>query len=261
MIDLHCHLLPGIDDGPRDLAASLDMARMAVADGVLVTACTPHITPGVYNNDGESIQAGVDALVAALADAAIPLQLVAGADAHIAPDLAGRLAAGAVPTLAGSRYFLLEPPTNVPPPGLVSFVSSLTAAGYLPIVTHPERLAWIETRYDLIRGLVARGASIQLTAGSLVGRFGRRSRYWAERMLDDDIVHVIATDAHDTRDRPPRLSVGRDAVARRCGDARANLLVVINPLRILKDAAIHPASLSPDRPKRRIPVSSWGEWR
>ena len=97
MLDLHCHLLPGIDDGPADMAVSLAMARIAVADGITTTACTPHILPGVYNNDGAGIGAAIDHLREALAEAGIPLRLVAGADAHVAPNLIAGLSGGRSP--------------------------------------------------------------------------------------------------------------------------------------------------------------------
>src|SRR6185312_1248210 len=149
MIDLHCHILPGIDDGAPDLATSLAMARLAVADGITVTACTPHILPGVYNNSGAMIGAAVARLRVALAEAEIPLRLVAGADVHVAPDLVAQLGAGSALTINGSRYLLLEPPHHVLPPRLEDHIFHLQTAGYVPILTHPERLSWIDAHYRL----------------------------------------------------------------------------------------------------------------
>jgi len=235
MIDLHCHILPGIDDGAPDLAVALEMARMAVADGIVTVACTPHIMPGAYKNTGESIEAAVTRLAAALEEAAIPLHLVTGADVHLAPNLLHELRNGRVPTIGRSRYFLLEPPHHILPPRLHEFVFGLVAAGYVPILTHPERLSWIETHHDLIGRLASAGMLMQVTAGSLTGRFGRRARYWSQRLLDQEVVHLLATDAHGTESRPPVLSRARDVVADRFGDATAIRLVVTNPLRILEN--------------------------
>ena len=118
MIDLHCHLLPGIDDGAPDLATALAMARIAAGDGITVTACTPHLYPGMYENDGPAIRRAVAELQTRLEEAGIPLRLTLGADTHITPDLVTDLRSGRVPSLHDSRYFLLEPPHHVAPPRL-----------------------------------------------------------------------------------------------------------------------------------------------
>jgi protein-tyrosine phosphatase len=238
MIDLHCHLLPGIDDGAGELAVSLDMARMAAADGITTIACTPHILPGVYNNDGAGIDAAIERLRAALADAGIAVRLVAGADAHVSPDLIAGLSSGRVPTLNGSRYFLLEPPHHVLPPRFEEEVFAIRMAGYTPILTHPERLGWIEPHYGLIQALSRKGLWIQVTAGSLSGHFGRRARYWSERLLDDGLVQLLASDAHNAGRRPPILSVARDIAAKRLGDQAATSLVVTYPQSILDDIVV-----------------------
>lgn len=112
MFDLHCHLLPGIDDGSTDLAMSLQMARIAVDDGIRVTACTPHIYPGLYENTGPQIRAAVLALQAELDREGIPMRLVEGADVHLDHGLVEGIRSGRVPTIAGSRYLLFEPPTT-----------------------------------------------------------------------------------------------------------------------------------------------------
>lgn len=235
MIDLHCHLLPGIDDGAADLATALAMARAAVADGVHVIACTPHIYPGLYDNDSDGIRRAVAQLAAQLKRRQIPLQLVIGADVHLAPDLPERLHAGKAPTLHGSRYLLLEPPHHAMPPRFESAVFELATLGYVPVITHPERLTWIEGHYDVFRRLTERGVWMQLTAGALAGRFGRRPRYWGERLLDEGCAHLLATDAHDNGERAPRLAEGRDAAARRVGDAEAQRLVLERPQAILRN--------------------------
>ena len=243
MIDLHCHMLPGVDDGAPDLETALAMARLAVADGVTVTACTPHITPGVYDNEGPAILCAIAALQARLNDEGVPLTLTSGCDAHLAPDLADGLASGRVLPLAGSRYFLFEPPHHVAPPRLEETTLGLIDQGYVPVVTHPERLTWIEDHYETFLRLAAAGVWMQVTAGSLTGRFGKRPRYWAERLLDDGVVHIIATDAHNLRNRAPALAEGRAAAAARLGDAEATLLVETRPRAILDDA--DPLSVPP----------------
>lgn len=240
MIDLHCHLLPGIDDGAPDLATSLAMARIAVSDGITVTACTPHIYPGLYENTGAGIASAVAELQAALGAEGIDLRLVTGADAHLTIDLLAKVRSGAVPTLAGSRYLLLEPPHHVAPPGFEAAVFAVVAAGYVPVITHPERLTWIEEHHEVFSRLVKGGAWLQVTAGSLTGRFGADARYWGERLLDEGVVHLLATDAHRPTRRAPLLAEGRLAAEKWVGAQEAARLVLDRPRAILEDS---PATL------------------
>lgn len=247
MIDLHSHILPGLDDGAPDLAVSLAMARAFVADGVHVVACTPHILPGMYHNTGPHIREAVAALQAEIDRESIPLRLVAGSDAHVTPDMIAKLRTGEILALADTRYVLVEPPHHVAPARLDELFFSLLVADYVPILTHPERLSWIESQYSLVETLFDRGVWMQITAGSLTGMFGRRPKYWAERMLDEGRVHILATDAHEMKRRVPNLSQGRDAAAERVGFDEAEHLVVTRPEGIL--ANVSPASLpAPVRP-------------
>jgi protein-tyrosine phosphatase len=236
MIDLHCHLLPGLDDGATSLEAALAMARLAEQDGVEVTACTPHILPGLYENTGPAISVAVGKLAAELARAGIRLRLVTGADIHITHDLVAGLRSGRLPTLNGSRYFLLEPPHHVAPPRFEETVFSALAAGFVPIITHPERLSWLEAHYGVFRRLARSGVWMQLTAGSLLGRFGGRARHWSDRLLRDGLVHILASDGHDVEGRRPILANARKLAARRVGDDEATHLVATRPQMILDDA-------------------------
>ena len=233
MIDLHTHILPGIDDGAESLDVAVAMARAWVADGVTIVACTPHITPGIYANEGPGIRLAVAALQAALDADSIPLRLVTGADNHIVPDMAGGLASGHLLPLADTRYVLVEPPHHVAPVRLDELFFSLMLAGYVPILTHPERLHWIKQHYATIERLADAGVWMQVTSGSLLGAFGSAPKYWAERMLDEGRVHILATDAHNMRRRPPNLSRGRDAAAKKVGTEEAERLVVGRPQAIL----------------------------
>ena len=257
MIDLHCHLLPGIDDGARDQAVSLEMARIAVADGITTVVCTPHILPTVYDNVGPAIRAAVERLQAALTQARIPLRLLPGADVHIAPDLVDGLRRGRVLPLAGSRYFLFEPPHHILPPRLQDCVFELMTAGYVPILTHPERLAWIDQNYSVIQQLARAGMLMQITAGSLTGRFGGRARHWARRLLDEGLVDILATDAHDSRARPPRLSDACQLIAERCGGEEARKMVLVRPKAILDNLSPSQLPAGATREERPAP----GLWR
>jgi len=219
------------------------MARVAVADGITVTACTPHMMPGYYENTSDGVRAAVVALQAELDAAAIGLKLVTGADVHLVSGLAGSLRDGSKLTLADSRYFLFEPPHNTAPPRMAEAVFDCMAAGFHPLITHPERLRWIEEHYSLMVQMAEAGAWMQITAGSVTGRFGKRTQYWAERMLDEGLVHILATDAHNLRSRSPVLSEAVDAVSARLGEAAAKDMVLTRPLAVLDNAS--PASVPP----------------
>lgn len=254
MIDLHCHILPGIDDGSRSLEMSLDMARMAVADGITVTACTPHIYPGLYMNDAAGIVAARDALQRELDDKGIPLQLTTGADVHLVPGLLNGIRGGTIPCLHGSRYLLLEPAHHVAPPRFEESVFDLVASGYIPVITHPERLTWVEQHYDVFGRLVRQGAWMQITAGALTGLFGSRAKYWGERFLNDGLTHIIATDAHSSGRRVPIMSKARDIAERALGREEAELLVRGRPQKILENA---PASEVAPLPVIETRGKSW----
>lgn len=229
MVDLHCHILPGIDDGSGDLETSLKMAQIAVDDGIQIIACTPHIYPGLYENSKSGIRAAIVSLQAEFDQRSIPLRLVEGADVHLDPDLVKGIAVGRVPTLAGSRYLLLEPPHHVAPPRFQDEVFKLMVAGYVPVITHPERLTWIEDHYEEFQQLVEMGAWMQITSGSLTGRFGREPKYWGQKMLDDGLVHILATDSHHWEVRPPLLAEGREVAMRHVGAEEAERMVVTRP--------------------------------
>jgi protein-tyrosine phosphatase len=246
MIDLHSHILPGVDDGAKDMEMALEMARIAVADGIHTMACTPHIYPGMYMNDAAGIALARARLQAELDERGIALKLVVGADVHLVPGLLDGLRAGLIPTLHGSRYLLLEPSHTTPPPRFEDLVFNLVAAGYTPIITHPERLTWIENHYPVFVRLIQQGAWMQLTAGAFTGVFGPRAKYWADRFVVDGHAHILATDAHSAGRRRPQLTPALEVVRRLVGVDAATQLVVNRPQAILDDRVpvvpmVHPA--------------------
>ncbi|RTL82480.1 MAG: capsular biosynthesis protein [Hyphomicrobiales bacterium] len=268
MIDLHSHILPGIDDGAADLALSLEMARIASSEGVVVQACTPHIFPGVYNNTGPQIRAAVVELQREIDEAGIELTLVTGADAHMVPDMVGGLRNSTILSLADTRYVLVEPPHHVAPPRIDAFFFDLLAAGYVPVLTHPERLRWIEAHYETFVRLFRAGVWMQVTSGSLTGAFGARPKYWGERMLDEGLVHILASDAHGVRRRRPDLAAGRAAAEKWVGAEEAEQLVYLRPYAILENVdpssvrppagATHPGSYAAARAHQDMPARAHG---
>lgn len=238
MIDLHSHILPGLDDGANTIDVSIEMALRYLDQGVTCVACTPHIFPGLYPNTGAIIRHAALSLQERLDERGISLKLVCGADNHIVPDFVRLLKTDQLLALAATRYVLVEPPHHVAPIRLEALFFDILQGGYVPILTHPERLVWIEREYAKVITLAERGVLMQLTSGSLLGRFGKRPRYWAEKMLCEGFVHLLATDAHDNLRRPPDLLKGRDAVEKLVGPQIAEELVAVRPALVLSDSTL-----------------------
>jgi len=265
MIDLHCHLLPGIDDGPTDLATSLEMARIAVADGITTTFCTPHIYPGLYENNAVDIRHRVANLQLILQNQNIPLKLNFGADVHLVPGLLDGIRSGRVPTLGDSRYLLLEPSHHVCPPRFCEAVFELIGAGYVPVITHPERLPWAQDHLEDFFALARSGAWMQVTGGALMGKFGARTQRLAERFVGEGWTAVLASDAHTTNRRAPQL---REALARAgelVGADEARRMVLDRPQLILSnsppsDAPLPLALLATARPNAGIMQGRLSRW-
>ncbi len=232
MIDLHSHILPGIDDGARDWDETLRMCRMAAEDGVETLAATPHIVEGIYPNETPQIAAHLDELRRRL-DGAAP-EVILGAEVRVGANLVERLAAGTIPTLNGRSYLLLELPYDILPPGLDRLIFQLKVQGITPIIAHPERNLRIQQQPDLLAPLIRGGALVQVTAMSIAGEFGERVRACAETILRCRMAHLLASDAHNAAKRPPGLSRGVEAAAKLIGREAAEAMVSGTPRKVVE---------------------------
>ncbi|MDO9354633.1 MAG: CpsB/CapC family capsule biosynthesis tyrosine phosphatase [Solirubrobacteraceae bacterium] len=205
MIDLHCHLLPGIDDGPADVATALEQARAHVEAGIDTVVCTPHVSHN-HANTSAGIAEAVAAFQAALDGAQIPLAVKAGAEVSLSRAIEMDDDELTALHLGGSPYLLLEPPLGSEVPRLAQLVKGLASRGHKILVAHPERCAAFHRDDKLLAELVKDGAIVQLTAGSLAGDFGRTVQKLALSMASQGLVHVVASDAHDPTRRPPGLA-------------------------------------------------------
>jgi protein-tyrosine phosphatase len=202
MIDLHCHLLPGIDDGPRTIEESVALARAASAVGTRTIVATPHVS-WHYPNESATIARLTSEVNERLRSEGIALEVVAGAEIamtradEIEPEEIQRLALGSGP------WILLEPPFSPVATGLDGVVAQLSSAGHRVLLAHPERCPAFQREPETLESLVRAGALGSITAGSLVGRFGSRVRRFAQALVADGLVHNVASDAHDTIKRPP----------------------------------------------------------
>jgi protein-tyrosine phosphatase len=236
MIDLHCHFLPGIDDGPETLAQALDLARAAVADGIKHSVLTSHVHPGRYPNERHNLLAAIEGFAQEVARAGIALQLHLGCEARLCPELIDMLAENKVPflgTVDGYRVLLLELPYQLIPVGSMRFVQSLLKLKIRPLIAHPERNKAIMMQPDKVNEFAEAGCWLQLTAGSLVGRFGPQAQQTAFKIIDEGWHCVAATDAHNLQSRPPLLSEARAELQARYGVAIAHSMVLERPARIL----------------------------
>lgn len=231
-------MLPGIDDGARSLDVALEMARIAVDDGISVTACTPHLLPGLFDNPGPAVRRMIIDFKEQLVEAGIPLQITTGADVHLTPHTVSEIKSGHALTLNDTLYFLLEPPHITPPPGFFGAVTKIKDSGFIPVITHPERLAWIEPHYPVFQKLAHYGCLMQLTAGALLGQFGARAEHVSWRMIDEGLVDVVASDAHSAGRRRPVLSHARRLVESRFGPELSRKLFVETPACILSNRSV-----------------------
>jgi protein-tyrosine phosphatase len=252
VIDLHSHILPGLDDGAGDLGESLAMARAAVRDGVETIAATPHVSFD-YPVTPAQVSEGVSRLRDALAGAGIPLSVVRGAEIALSrlPELGD--AELRELTLGGGPYLLVECP-YAPAASLAELVFAVQVRGFRVLLAHPERSPNFQREPERLRSLVERGALCSVNAASLAGRFGRSVRAVAVRLFRDGLVHNVASDSHDAERRPPGTGGAlRSAEAELPGiSAQAQWLTREVPEAVLAGTDIppRPAELG-DRPRPR----------
>lgn len=242
MIDIHCHILPGLDDGARDMEEAVAMCRVAQADGIRTIVATPHCRNGVYKNSEQTILSVLGQLEEHLKTAGVALDLRSGADIHIHPETISFLRKNPR-LLLGGRYFLLELPAQSIPPFTRDFIFEAFLAGFIPIITHPERNTILQGHFKVLEEWVKAGALVQITAMSLTGAFGSQVKECAFEMVRMGMVHLVATDAHSPRRRPPVLSKAREVLENLMGPEQAQALVKDIPEKILKGETVERAPL------------------
>lgn len=226
MVDLHCHILPALDDGAKTIEDSLAMAEEAIADGITCVVATPHASSD-WKFDYARVRAARDELSARLGDR---LTLATGCDFHLNLENLTAIRGDARPYCINQKdYLLVEFNQFAIPASMDQTLHELQLAGLRPIITHPERNAILRTHPERLQAWVAQGNYVQITAGSLTGLFGRAAQERAWAWIGKGWVHFVSSDAHNTGRRPLRLKFAFDEIARQLGEQRASDLVVDNP--------------------------------
>jgi len=232
MVDIHHHLLPGLDDGADSMETSVAMARLAVAEGITHVVCTPHAN-GSFAFDPAVNAAKFKQLGARLASEGIALTLGRGCDFHVSYDnVRGAQADPARYSINGLGYLLVEVPDYGLPPGLTETFYELQLVGLTPILTHPERNPTLQAEPERMLDWLRGGVLVQVTADSITGHKGKPAARMANMLLEKRWVHFLATDAHNTSSRPPRMRAAHDAVAKKFGASYARSLCFSNPLAV-----------------------------
>ncbi len=253
MIDLHCHILPGLDDGPQTMEESIQMCRIAYQDGIRTIVATPHTLNGVYQNGKSTILSKVNELNDALnnselrtpclrrnascrqANSELPLRILPGSDVHLCETTLQQVDQGEAITIGdGGKYIMIEFPSQAIPYQAERVLFQLLGRGLIPIISHPERNLEIGKRPGRYYEIIKMGCLGQVTAMSLTGEFGPKVRQWAEKLLKSWLVHFIASDAHSGNGRPPILSAAVKAAAKIVGKKEAEKMVTEYPKAILE---------------------------
>lgn len=226
MIDIHCHILPAIDDGADTLEESVRFCRMAVADGIHSIVTTPHMRDDTYPNTPETIRPVFRKLVERVREEGIPIRLIPGAEVHLAPDLPARHRAGRLMTYAEQgKFLLLELPYQQYPVRVEEVIFQLRLLGITPVLAHPERTSFILDDPSRLGRLRELGAMTQFTGSSILGKFGQEVVEFCQEMVQRGWMDTIATDAHDLRYRPPKLSEAVNRLAEWIGPEKARRMV------------------------------------
>jgi protein-tyrosine phosphatase len=235
MIDIHAHILPGVDDGAKTMEESLEMIRQAHDTGIEIICATPHVLNGITPTFQEKVNRTFRILHSQITRRKLNVKLMLGSEIYLREDMRYLSGFSFFSLNQTGKYVLTELPLGPLPPNLDRLVYDLLLEGITPIIAHPERTITEEKRLLKMRRLIHLGALIQINAGSLLGHFGKKPKQAAEHLLKEGLAHVMASDAHDSfRRSVMALRQSYEKVRRLVGDQQAEAMFVLNPSKILR---------------------------
>jgi protein-tyrosine phosphatase len=233
--DLHCHIIPGIDDGAKDMDEALALLQIAEREGISHMVITPHINPGHFDNTSSIIQQGLSELKAASKNAGLKIQLAAAAEVRLSAEILAWAERDMLPFIGsyqGFNVLLLEFPHSHIPAGSDKLVKWLLSKNILPMIAHPERNRDVQSDLTKLAPFIRLDCLFQLTASSVLGDMGERSTALAIQLLKQKLFHVMATDSHNLLRRPPKLKQAAQQVSELVNADYAEQLVLHTPKRI-----------------------------
>ncbi len=215
MLDFHSHILPGLDDGAPDMETAIEMARLAVADGITMMIATPHYLEKSMENHRCLILKCVKDFQKVLNNEGIPLEIIPGCEVYLSPNTSYLLKKGELMTINdGGKYLLVEFPMQSIPNYSEEVLFNLKVQGVTPVIAHPERYLQLGRDYKLVLNLIEKGCLLQINSGSITGLYGERVKENARILIENNLIHLIGSDAHSARGRSPKIREAIDIIER-----------------------------------------------
>ncbi|HJG97253.1 MAG TPA: hypothetical protein K8V90_09150 [Romboutsia timonensis] len=239
MIDIHCHVVPNIDDGAKDLEDALEMARIAYNEGIRKIVNTSHYHPSFEYKKGNELLEDIKEFNNILKSNNINIEIYIGNELYYSEDMIDIIEQKEFYTLNNSKYLLIEFPPIRFPKNLVDIIYEIKIRGYIPILAHVERYKEVQENVNLIYDCINEGALIQVNSSSIIGKNGKEAKRVSQILLDNNMVHFIATDAHSSQRRRPMIKETYDYVCSKYGDKTAEILFIENPSKVILNEDIN----------------------
>lgn len=234
-VDINCHILPGLDDGAADLRTSIGMLKIAYEEGIRTIIATPDYRRQYKETDMDKLKAVFERVKNEAAKISPDLRLYFGREIFYDNDAHEKIVSGEISSLAKSRYVMLEFPVDIDYETIAEAIRDISMDGYIPIVSHVETYSCLGEDEDMVEDLIKLGAYIQVDSGSVMGENGHDIRNFARKLVKNEMVHFIATDAHDCDDKAPLMKECAEYIERKCGFDYMNEVLYINPMAIIEN--------------------------
>lgn len=251
MIDIHCHILPGIDDGAKTIEHSIEMAKVAAEEGIQTIIATPHHKNNQFTNNKEDILNHVENLNKQFTQRNIPIKILPGQEVRIFGEVLEDYEKGEILTLNHTKYLFVEFPSSSVPRYAERLLYDIQTQGIIPIIVHPERNKELQEKPDLMYKLVQNGALTQVTAASVCGYFGKKVKQFSEQLIEANLTHFIASDAHNTTSRTFKMSQAFDEIEAKFGSDYVYMFTE-NAELLVEDKNIYKELPQPIRKKKKF---------